>query len=575
MLSPSRPISNSLRQLNHPSPELSFYRHNCTILKVNYVSRRLKVSAHGYSGPKKVAVQLGIPLGTADNPIVTTSNVAEIERQADGSWLCIAILRKYKCASGTAPTIDVISDNEFDPFYSQQTDDFGSILTPDNLFMPPIESLGQLSLPADRFPGETTFLCGVPPCPDCAPDGFVVGMSPVYTAEGCWRWDFRGASCGLYFGSQGAYADYFPESDDRTQDQVVAVRENYVYIASVNLDGTFGYAPATLLTYDISTVTVPILVDAQTIPAGPDGGIFNLGISVREDVLWVSGTLMSAGLLVGDTVMYRYDISIRTTPAPVTSWLTRLFNNFTSYLHYDTVTETFTGQPYLVGFNWDYSSAANCAQTMIVEDGLVGGEVQVLSGFNFSKSPITSAFFSTETAPATVCDNTVLACYWESDGMGGHINHVLAVDFTNVPAGAITPIWNTLAQEPRAYLGGNHAYLITDQDSLYTQIDIDDTHIDLGVVLPTDNATIPSFGYFLKGNCLLRIGNFDFPQAWSANIFDQEVPINRSQVGLISITGGRATSGQYMSADILDGHVRLAMVGSQGNLAYLVVCFAP
>lgn len=577
MLNVSRPVANSLRQLAHPSPDLSFRRHNCHILKVNYVSRRLKVSGHGYSGPKRVAVQQGIALGTADNPIVTTNNIAEIERQADGSWLCVAIRRKQLCASGTAPTIDVISDNEFDPFFSAQTDDFGSILTPDNLFLPPIESLGELSLPDARFPGETTFLCGIPPCDDCG--DLLPGQTPVIQNDGCWKWDFRGASCGLYFRSQEAYFDYNPFNDTRTLDQVVAVRENYVYIATVRLAGILEYDEAHLMTFDISDPQFPVNIDDQVISAGLGNVLTDLGIVVKEDVLWVSGAIRVQDIGGGvsgpptTNLMSRYDISTRTVPSFVSSWTTRLLNNFCVWLFFDGV--TFTGNPYLVGFNWDWTDFSNCQNTFIVEDGLVGGEVQTLTGHSYGRNDPVSVFDLLSTFPPLVCDNVAIALYHD----GSSDRHVVAIDLSGIP-GAISPLWTddniTL---PRVYLGGNRAYIGgTDTGSanrLYTQTNIDATYTPIGSPFPADNDSVQNWGYWVKGNCLLRAGNFEFPNGWSVNISNPLVPVARSQQGEpVTVVGGEG-SGRDSDADQGSQRVFLAHVGGGGQFAYLTIYTSP
>lgn len=584
MLNPiTRPVGNSIGQMQRKlSPESTRRRYNVHIQKVNYVTRHLKVSGRGYSGPKKVAVQMGIPLGTADKPIVTISNMATIEMQEDGTWLCVGIRRKQMCATGTGGVEDVAVDNDFDPFDSNQTDGYGNLVIPSDLFLPPIEPLGEFTLPANRFAGSFSPLCNVPPCPDCAPDGYVPGMSPILTEEFCWVWGFKGASCGLYFRSQGAYFTY-DSSDTRTLDQVVAVRENYAYIASVGLDFDFvvGYKDAHLYTVDITDPAFPVIVDDMAIVGQTGYAMVNLGIAVKADTLWVSGTLYQKGIdsPAPTTIqMNRYDISTRTSPSIVGNWPTRLINTFKVFLHYDTGTQTFTGDPYLVGVNWDYTDETLCQTEFIVEDGLIGGEVQTLTGYTFGRQPLISVLQYLYTNPPIICDNIVVLRYYTGTGASDSEQHILAIDLEDIPS-SLAVLWDDDGvPQPRVYLGNNHMYTFgATGNRLYTQTDVDNTWLPVAAGLPSDSASVQNWGYWVKTNCLLRVGNNLSPNGWSVNIVDQENPILRSQANEPITGGGGNGAGQDASADngVTVNRTYLAHVIGGGQIAYLSVYTSP
>lgn len=133
-------------------------RFQCKILKVLYANRRLKVTARGYTGPGKVPVQAGIVLGTADNPKYSAGDVATVERNAlDNRWYATAIIHKVKCAATSDPGTEV----EVDTSSSFLVNDFAAqFVTPDSLFLPPLESLGDLWTPGQTPPGQDTYDVG-------------------------------------------------------------------------------------------------------------------------------------------------------------------------------------------------------------------------------------------------------------------------------------------------------------------------------------------------------------------------------------------------------------------------------
>lgn len=131
-------------------------RFQCKILKVLYANRRLKVTARGYTGPGKVPVQAGIVLGTPDNPKVYAGDQAIVERSGlDNRWYATAIIHKVKCAGTNDPGTEV----EVDTSSSFLVNDFAAqLVTPDSLFLPPLESLGDLWTPGQTPPTDGIFV---------------------------------------------------------------------------------------------------------------------------------------------------------------------------------------------------------------------------------------------------------------------------------------------------------------------------------------------------------------------------------------------------------------------------------
>lgn len=164
---------------------------------VNYSTQRLVVKARGYGTLKKVKVQSGIQLGTTDRPVIVAGDIALLRRQPSGRWICYSILHKDRCATSTAEVIEV-EVSTASSYIAQQA---SALETPLDLRYPPIEPLGQITLPEFRFPDPTTFICGLPPCIDCAPGGFVEGYvlqisSDATYPTGCYIWGPRGGVIG-------------------------------------------------------------------------------------------------------------------------------------------------------------------------------------------------------------------------------------------------------------------------------------------------------------------------------------------------------------------------------------------
>lgn len=255
----TRPIGDSMSQMvrrNDKPPE----RFNCKIQRVGYVSRTLKVTARGYSGPKKVKVAQSIQLGTPDKPVVTTNSIAVVERQPEGRWLCIAVRRKQFCATGTIQADDVEVDTAFDTSSSFLTDGFPALVAPDDIFIPPIEALGQLTLPEFRFPDVTTFICGLPPCTDCGAPTVGKFLSISVDAEhptGCYKWDFRQGGC-LCAGNPefASYTDLEAGLVNPSVGRMIP-KGNYVFFTLIHNSGLTGR----LVSVDASNEASPVILD--------------------------------------------------------------------------------------------------------------------------------------------------------------------------------------------------------------------------------------------------------------------------------------------------------------------------
>ncbi len=119
---------------------------------VNYSTRHIRVTLRGYGIIRSVRVQEGIQLGTTDRPVVNAGDLAEIKQRAgDHQWICTAIHSKVHCASqtfGISPDVEI--ENSLETANSYIVQELGSLETPLDLRLPPIESLGQLTLPEFR-----------------------------------------------------------------------------------------------------------------------------------------------------------------------------------------------------------------------------------------------------------------------------------------------------------------------------------------------------------------------------------------------------------------------------------------
>lgn len=454
---------------------------------VDYSTRHIVVKVKGFGTIKRVSVQRGIQLGTTDRPVIMYGDVATVFQKPSGRWVCSSVTHKDHCATSPLPgEVIVDTSNEYLSSNSIITQQLASLDLPlEDLRFPPIEALGQLTLTDFRFPDVSTFLCGLPPCTDCGTP--TIGMAAIITSDLdhplCWKWSFREAPCAVYFKSQGAIKTFGP-TETAFGDVAVVVREHYAYIA---LRGTFvfGFPPTLgdshLLTYDLANPSSPVLVDTQvlTSPAGTQLAAVNIG--VVTDTLWVSGFQLDGVTSNVDLprTMKRFDISTRASPSLVGEWSTRLYPTWRPFLHYDTVTQTFTGQPYLVGHNW--TNAVNEFDPFIVEDGLVGGEVGTLSGS-----------YGNDTIVPVVCDNVVLV------KRGG--NQIRAIDLNNVAAPAT--LWeDTAMDKPEVYMGGNVAYARKQfvGNSRYTQVNVDATKV---TVTGFPSSSDMPWGYYVNSNCL-------------------------------------------------------------------------
>lgn len=150
-------ISQLVRRHETKPPRLKTIIH-----RVHYMSRRITVGARGYGILRRVSVQQGIDLGTPDAQLVVSGNTAWLERQPDGSWLCVSIRTKTRCATGSA-TDEVEIDTEVDTSIGYTVNKFSDTIVPDTLFYSPFETLGMLTLPTNRPPLPNFFCVDTPP----------------------------------------------------------------------------------------------------------------------------------------------------------------------------------------------------------------------------------------------------------------------------------------------------------------------------------------------------------------------------------------------------------------------------
>jgi len=327
-----RPLSagNSLQMLAEKNREPEQLKG--TIRRINYSTAHIHVLVSGYGLLKRVKVSKGINVGTADRPSIFKGDKATIVRTQVG-WKCIAVERKDRCDTRSSEfSDDVILENEVEPETgdSWTAQQLGSLDLPDDLHIPPFLPGGQLTLPAIRFPGGSTFLCGVPQCVDCQPNGISAGMSPVLSADatypdGCWVWDFkvRGCQCG---GSPALSTDY----------QIAAFTPVDVSNIRTVTDGDYTYAVwletngVTLKTFriavfDVSNPAAPTVAGSTTVSV-PNLGIsptFTValgGITKVFDTVWIVLSQRSyQTVLFGPSIDSSYLISIDvTTPATPT-----------------------------------------------------------------------------------------------------------------------------------------------------------------------------------------------------------------------------------------------------------------
>lgn len=196
------------------SSEAPGIRVNCRIAKINYVNRRVQVIARGYSGPMRVPVAAHVKLGSRHKKKAFAGDAAIIELQGD-RWICVAIRHKTACLvrekEGVESDIDIGDEPDIPIDLGEEVDiptadtfslgDFSDVITPDFPFPPPVELLGDITLPEFELPlPELEHLhCGLPECTDCAPDGYVAGYVLKISTDaehpgGCWVWGPRGVA---------------------------------------------------------------------------------------------------------------------------------------------------------------------------------------------------------------------------------------------------------------------------------------------------------------------------------------------------------------------------------------------
>lgn len=186
---------NSIKQLILESEQPETLRG--IIKKVNRVTRHLHIQVGGYGLLRSVPVNRGINLGTPDRKVVFPGDTAVIVRGRRG-WQCIAVEHKDRCGSKVSEfTGDVVIENEVEPvsgdsYVSQQV---GALSLPTDLYLPPFQLLGNLTLASERFDPQL-LICGLPRCTDCAPTGYVLGYvlkisSDAENPGGCWIWGPR------------------------------------------------------------------------------------------------------------------------------------------------------------------------------------------------------------------------------------------------------------------------------------------------------------------------------------------------------------------------------------------------
>lgn len=191
-----RPLEagNSIQQLILQNKEPETLRGN--IRKVNRVTRHLAVLVNGYGLMRRIPVNRGINLGTPDRPVVFPGDTAVLTRGQNG-WVCVNIEQKDRCGSKTSEFVgDVVIENEVEPVSANSTvvQQIGALDLPGDLFLPPFQLLGQLTLPTQRF--SSLLICGIPACTNCAPDGYTAGYVLKLSVDaahpgGCWVWGPR------------------------------------------------------------------------------------------------------------------------------------------------------------------------------------------------------------------------------------------------------------------------------------------------------------------------------------------------------------------------------------------------
>lgn len=242
---------NSIKQLIIQNEEPETLRG--IIKKVNRVTRHLHIQVGGYGLLRSVPVNRGINLGTPDRKVVFPGDTAVIVKGKRG-WQCTSIEHKDRCGSKVSEfTGDIVVENEVEPvsgdsYVSQQV---GALSLPTDLYLPPFQLLGNITLPDERF--DDNLICGLPPCVNCAPAGIVTGYvlqisSDVTNPGGCYIWGPRSVVIGgtIWFTGFLVADPYYYRIDSLVATLVTAQFDQF----------RLGLPQDALITFDVSPKTI-------------------------------------------------------------------------------------------------------------------------------------------------------------------------------------------------------------------------------------------------------------------------------------------------------------------------------
>lgn len=544
-------IGNSLAALQRANikrepPE--GHRLQSRILAVNYVSRRIQCQASGHANLRRVRVSDNINLGTAKNPKVYPGDIAKLEKNPrNGKWECVGIIHKVKCPPGT-PVADAVEvDVAYEYSNSNITGGFGDTIVPELPFIPDVGALGQISLPS-QLP-QLDYLCGIPPCEDCSPDGYQDGMVPVLDASNmCWKWGFRSAPCGVYFKSQGAiYAAAPGASYNPAADVVVAVKDHYAYVAfrgAAIVPGTL--SNSLLQTWDLSDPTAPVKVDEQALSSGGGTHFGSLSIAIWQNYLWVMGMELDYTSPTGSLAkkIKLYDITTRSAPSLTTSWDPgSLTETETLYVQVYFDGNTFSGNPHLIYGRGDPTDIFPLKQ-MIVADGLDGSILATVSedfGTDSGYSPLW----------ATVCDNTVIV-----QTFSGTTASLKAYDVSTPSAPSLLWTDNNMIM-PMAHIGANRCYArkqvgtsltnFTGGIVLYDQVNVSASRANV-TFDTSDSYAWENMHYFLNTDCLYVVGQNPGSLVYNDTSWVWDISTPLSVVFEMSDVSPKAVAGEFTQA---------------------------
>lgn len=494
---------------------------------VDYSTRHIVVKVRGFGTIRKVKVQKGIQLGTTDKPVVVRGDTANIKRRPSGKWVAESISHKERCATDTINDDDV-EVNTSNSYFAQQ---LSALETPFDLRFPPIEPLGQITLPEFRFPDPTMYLCGIPQCTDCAPDGYTAGMTLVLSSDaehplGCWKWGFRQGREAL---CRAQINIRLWLSNDFQQGSSVAVRGHYAYcITPAMISGAVRTTNAFLITVDMSDPDVPVIVDHEDI--GEEWYFCNIRINNAGTKLYIGGQ-------VGDPTLTtfrakRYNLTVPSSPALELSGDIPLDSSTWNLI------EPSTGGEYLFGSTPTYIGGGNYTyHPLSVVDGSNFSTVGTYATGVLNAQPL-------RFSPPLQCGDLVMATI---------LGSLLGLDFT-VPS-APTLLWSQA-------FGGNAALRLDDDHFYTTQYLVDVT----SPASPIFTATSPDFSIpdrlrFLNGTVYQAgLGNTVVPyQASSAVTYSLAVPLAPETVSFVQCaTEAFDRAGQ-----------RIGDMDSEGSLVYI------